>query len=321
MAGKHTLDLRIEIADLFDRGVFAGATPLDRIATAVGEKPLRTGSAVRALGFKMFKARARIWRQVPRRWAPPRKLPELSRRHRAVTHAVRDLYVSRHFTGRCYAADLAPVVEASEEAVEHALKTLRFKVVKKAHKRHTGYESAIYTPPHEWDDLFERQRMLRRSGLKADTVMRMTDAAAQLSGVIDRAVRELDVRDIPIAQRGKLKESIRKVIEEAYHVAERDYIPRMELVKALDASSVDGAEKLLADVQLLRQRANSKELDAVNTLAVLEGEQVALADIAKLDESLMRECIRIMSRRIAAQDAISPAAYAIRWVRENHPVA
>ena len=313
--------LRIEIADLFDKGVFAGTTPLDQIAVAVGEKPLRTRSAIRALGFEMFKARARIWQQVPTRWAPPRNLPGLTRRHRQVTHAVRDLYDSRRVTGRCYAADLAPLVGASEESVVDALKTLRFKVVKKAHKRHAGYESAIYTPPREWDDLFQRNRMLRRSGLKADTVMRMTDAAAQLAGVIDRAVRELDVQNIPISQRGKLKEGIRKVIEEAYRVAERDYIPRMELVKALGASSVDGAEKLLADVQLLRQRANGKELDAVKTLAVLESEQVALADIAKLDESLMRECIRIMSRRIAAQDAISPAAYAIRWVRENHPVA
>ncbi len=321
MAGKHPLDLRIEIADLFDKGVLAGTTPLDRIAVSVGEKPHRTRSAIRALGFEMFKARARIWRQVPTRWAPPRKWPELTRRHRQVTHAVRDLYDTRRVTGRCYAADLAPLVGASEESVVYALKTLRFKVVKKAHKRHAGYESAIYTPPREWDDLFERQRMLRRSGLKADAVIRMTDAAAQLAGIIDRAVRDLDVQNIPLDKRGRLKDSIRKVIEETYHVAERDYIPRMELVKALGASSVDGAEKLLADVQLLRQQANGKELDAAKTVAVLEGEQVALADIAKLDESLMRECVKIMSRRITAQDAISPAAYAIRWVRENHPVA
>ena len=126
MAKLHPLGLRIEIAELFDSGVFTGTTPLDAIVAQSRAASLQSARhGIRLLGFTKVKSRNRIMQPIPARWEPPRKLPELTGRHSPVAHAVRELCDSGRRTGRCYAADLAPLVDASGKAVSKALMFFR----------------------------------------------------------------------------------------------------------------------------------------------------------------------------------------------------
>ena len=91
MARVHPLDLWIEIAELFERGVFSGTTPLDEIiAQSKAASPQSARRAVQLLGFVKVKSRNRVMQPIPARWGPPRKLPQITGRHSRVTHAVRE---------------------------------------------------------------------------------------------------------------------------------------------------------------------------------------------------------------------------------------
>ena len=323
MANIHPLDLRMKIADLFDQGRFAGQTPLSEIASFTGAKPASLRRAILLLDFTTVKSRKRIMQPVAARYAPPRRWPALTKRHHPTVHAVQDLYASGRYSGRCYASDLAPLVNASFESVGRCLKTLRFKVVKRAHVVHVGWESAVVAPPREWPELFLRQRTLRQSQIKAETVMRITDAAAELAGVIGRAIRELDVADIPLDQRGQMKAQVKKVIASLYkqhNGAEADSISRDDLAAAVGASGIETKNQLLGKIQDMRRTAlNEKAAQA--SPQIIKEEQEAWRAIASLDEEQMRNCINIVSRRMTTVDASSPASYALRWVRENIRVA
>ena len=71
--------------------------------------------------------------------------------------------------------------------------------------------------------------------------------------------------------------------------------------------TTSGPDRLLAEVG--------------NLLVPDPAEQAAYNEIAHLSDDQMRQCVRIMARQSARKDAMGPAAYALRWVRENHAVA
>ena len=315
MARVHPLDLRIEIAELFDSGVFAGTTPLDAIVAQSSATSLQSvRRAIVALGFTKVKSRAPIKQWIPARFAPPRKLPALTGRHSPVAHAVRELYESGRRTGRCYAADLAPLVDASDERVGKVLKTLRFKVVKRGYNKRVGWESETWAPPRNWPALFLRQRTLRRGGLSANAIARLTDAAAEVEAILRDASTNLLIQGVPIDRRGRMKAEIRAIIQQMY-AQDRQTITATQLATVLGMKTTSGPDRLLAEVESLVSHTPKGQA------AYNEAEQAAYNEIARLDDTLMRECIKIMSRRSARNDAIGPAAYAIRWVRENHAVA
>ena len=315
MARVHPIDLQIEIAELFDSGVFTGTTPLDAIVAQSSAASLQSARrAIHVLGFTNVKSRARIMQWIPPRWEPPRRLPALTGRHSPITHAVRELYESGRRTGRCYAADIAPLVDASEESVGRVLKTLRFEVVKRGYMKHVGWESETWAPPRNWPALFLRQRTLRRGGLSANAIIRLTDAAAEVEAILSDASTNLLIQGVPVDRRGKMKAEIRAIIHQMF-AQDRQTIPANELASVLGMKTTSGPDRLLAEVESLVSQTPAGQ-EAYN-----EAEQTAYNEIARLDDPLMRECVKIMSRRSARNDAMGPAAYAIRWVRENHAVA
>ena len=283
MAKVHPLDLRIEIAELFDSGVLAGTTPLDSIvAQSRARSPQSARRAILALGFVKVKSRARILQWIPARFEPPRKLPELSGRHSALTHTIRGLFASGELKGRCYATDIASLVEASEESVGRVLKSLRFKVVKRGYNKHVGWESETWRPPRNWPALFLRQRTLRRGGLSADAVIRLTDAAAEVEAILQDASTNLLIQGVPVDQRGKMKAEIKGIIQQMFSQGKQTIAPA-DLATVLGMKTTSGPDKLLAEVG--------------NLLVPDPAEQAAYNEIARLDDDLMRECVKIMSRR------------------------
>ena len=315
MARVHPLDLRIEIAELFDSDVFTRTTPLDAIvAQSRAASPQSARRAILALGFVKVKSRARILQWIPARFEPPRKLPELSGRHSALTHTIRGLFASGELKGRCYATDIASLVEASEESVGRVLKSLRFKVVKRGYNKHVGWESETWRPPRNWPALFLRQRALRRGGLSANAILRLTDAAAEGEAILSDASTNLLIQGVPVDRSGKMKAEIRSIIQQMF-AQDRQTIPATELATVLGMKTTSGPDRLLAAVESLVSQTSAGQA------AYNEAEEAAYNEIARLNDPLMRECVKIMSRRSARNDAMGPAAYAIRWVRENHAVA
>ena len=321
MPNKHPLDLRIEIASLYDRGHLTSECTLDDIMARTGGTSTQTRNAIRELNFTEIKPRTPDI--VDTLWERPRRFPKLSKKHRRVTHAIKDLYTSKKVRGTCYVADLVchPVVaDADEEVVRRALRVLGFRVAKRRHRRKGSWAPAVYAPPPKWPPLFERQRMLR-TDFKPATIMRMTDAAARVDGILAKAVRELDVKGIPLYKKGALQKEIQEVIEGLYNISVADYVPRLELVKAMDASVYDGRDKLLADITLLRHQLAQHAREETRLGHVEEAERKALEEMARLDSGVLNECIKIMARRISTKEGIPPAAFALRWVRENVGVA
>ena len=233
MAKVHPFDLRIEIAELFHSGVFTGTTPLDAILAQSSAASLQSvRNAIVALGFTKVKSRAPIKQWTPARFAPPRKLPALTGRHSPVAHAVRELYESGRRTGRCHAADLAPLVDASDERVRRALKTLRFKVVKRGYNKRVGWESETWAPPRNWPALFLRQRTLRRGGLSASAISRLTDAAAEVEAILRDASTNLLIQGVPVDRPGRMKTEIRAIIQQMC-AQDRQTIAATELATVL----------------------------------------------------------------------------------------
>lgn len=307
MAKVHPLDLRIEIAELFDSGVFTGTTPLDEIvAQSRAASSQGARSAILALGFTKVKSRTKKMKPIPARWEPPRKLPDLSGRHSALTHAVRELFISGAAKGRCYASELPHLADASDESARRVLKSLRFKVVKQAYKKHVGWESETWRPPRNWPALFVRQRTLRRNGLSANAIIGLTDAAAGVEAILRDASTNLLLQGIPVDQRGRMRREVKRVIQEMF-AQDRQTVAVAELAAKLGMKTTSGPDRLLAEVDNLRTPDPA--------------EQKAYNEIARMSDDQMRQCVRILARQSSRQDAMGPAAYALRWVRENHAVA
>ena len=263
MSSRHALDLRIEIAELFDTGRLIDRVQVDELTNLVNAHQNSATRAILLLDFKTVEKRNRTMQTELSRYAPPRTWPNLTGRSSPLTHSIKELFVSERYTGRCSAADLAPLVGASVESVGRSMKALGFKLVKRQHVKHVGWRSAIVEPPRDWPPLFERQRELRRAGLSAGAVTRATDAAADVEDIIKQAVQRLDVSDIPLNQRGMLKRSIKDVIRDVYREATRDSIPRRELARWLGESAEANVAALENRVQgLLRfaTRQNTRSI-------------------------------------------------------------
>ena len=231
--GLHPLDAKIAIAELFDSGRFNGQATSDEIAEAVGIKWQTVGRRTQGLDFTLVKKRSPQRVKIPHRFAPPRNGLKLPKRAGPVTKDIVALYEEGRWTGPCYARDLAGLLNVTEDAVGRSLKALRFKMVKRAHRKFEKWLPAVYAPPPEWPALFQKQRELRRSGLSADAVMRATDSAAGVTAIIERAVRALDMSDVPLDARGALKKKIKGVIADIHREWSRDSIPRSELARWL----------------------------------------------------------------------------------------
>ena len=149
--------------------------------------------------------------------------------------------------------------DASENSVGHALKRLRFKVVKRAHHQFVEWLPAIWERPHQWPDMLLRQRDLRRSGLSATRVMAATDSAAAVAEIIRVAVQKLDVSDVPLDRRGALKAKIKEVIAEVYREWSQESISKRELAEWLKESPNAPKSALMARGEQLMRFALRKQ--------------------------------------------------------------
>ena len=246
MAKRRALDIRFAIADAFDSGTLRGDCTVNQIADAVGARRDSIGRTLRVVGFHPVRRRQPLYNRIPARWDPPRNWPQL-KRHSPLTKALVELYHSGRWSGRCYARDLAPLLEASEKAVAHALRRLRFRIVKKSHLKFVRMEPAVWAPPKRWPEIFQKQRELKLGGLSTGQVIGATDLSAQITGLIDDAVRRLDIEDILLYKPGALKAKIREAVQDVYRQARLDNVTRQDLASWL-------GERPDANVQYLQTR-------------------------------------------------------------------
>ena len=106
MPDWQPLDLRIEIADLFDEGTLVAPVSLDEIAARVTAHRNSVKRAISVLGFTTIEKRTKKMDDIPARFAPPRrfaegKFPTLNRRSSPTTHAVLRLVGVDAPEGRC----------------------------------------------------------------------------------------------------------------------------------------------------------------------------------------------------------------------------
>ena len=216
MAKRHPLDAKIAVADLFITGRLSGPTPIDTIAELAEVKPASAVRIIRLHNFATVKKRNRVVRTNPRVWQPPRRVT-VPPRSRTITRTIADLYASGDVRGRTTADALAERLGTSPKSVGASLKKLGFTVAVEKQHKHVGWECEVVRPPLRWNDLFMRQRELRRDGLSASAVMRVTDAGAKIDGLIREAVRQLDLEAVPRYIRGALKKQVQKTIQEIYY--------------------------------------------------------------------------------------------------------
>lgn len=258
MARRLPLDTRFAIAQAFDNGQLRGDCTVNEIADVVGVNRKTVGRTLKVVGFTLVRKVQPLYERITARWSPPRKWPEL-KRHSPLTQGVVDLYDAGRWSGRCYASDLAPLLEASEKAVAHALRRLKFTIVKKSHLKFVRMEQAVWRRPYAWPEVFQKQRELRRSGLSTGQVIRATELSAEVVGIIENAVRKLDVAELQLYQRGKMKAKIKEVVQEIYRKATFDHIARQELAGWLGESPD-------ANVQYLQTRVEGYVRFATNRI-------------------------------------------------------
>ena len=219
MGKRHPLETRFAIADAFDSGLLSGVCSVNEIADAVGANRKSVGRTLQHMAFHLVRKPCAVTESIPARWAPPQergvRWPVLTRSGTA-PQAIKGLYDSGKVAGRCYARDLAPLVGVSEETVVHALRRLRFKVVKRAHMKFVRMEPATWRPPAVWPPLFQKQREMHRAGVSAGQIATATTLSAEIKAIIERAVRDLELEEIPLNKRGALKTSITKTIKDIY---------------------------------------------------------------------------------------------------------
>ena len=232
MATRYPLDTRFAIAEAFDSNLLRGECTVNEIAATVGANRKSVGRTLLVMDFRLVQKPSPVRERIPARWEPPRNWPKL-KRHSRITRAIMEAYDSGRWSGRCYVRDLAPMLDLPEETVAHGLKRLRFKVVKRAHLKFIRMEPAVWSPPRRWPDLLQKQRELRQSGLSTGSVMRATDLSAEITAIINDAVKLLDIEDVPLFKRGALKLKIREVVQEVYRKAAVDNIARQELASWL----------------------------------------------------------------------------------------
>ena len=219
--GQPALDRMIAIADVFDRGTFAGMGKVDTdsVAAAVGLPPTSVSRLLTALEFKCLSERRSVKVRNDRVYEyPPRiRLPDLKRVRNPDTHliveAIADNRLPRRFSTRLLylrlGADLTQGTIGPQgplhKSIHKSLERLGF-----TSHRPPGFKPqrvvhpATWRQPVLWNTLFVEQRRLRRNGLTVSAVLRMTDAAAKLGGVVNIALEQLDFSRIPY-DRGRVE--------------------------------------------------------------------------------------------------------------------
>ena len=250
----HPIDLQIAIAGAFDSGQLGRQASTTEIAQATGVGANRISLIIRRLSVTRVKKRSAIREWVPARYVPPRKFPQLDGRASPISKAVVGLYESGRWSGRCYARDLADLIDnATEESVARAFKRLKFRVVKRGHRKFVAWAPAVWERPRDWPEVFLKQRELRHSGLSAARVIAAADSAAAVAEIIHEAVQKLDVLNIPLDRRGALKSKIKEVIGEVYREWSQESISKRELAGWLKESPNAPKSMLMArGEQLMR---------------------------------------------------------------------
>ena len=232
MAKRYPLDTRIAIAEAFDTGRLRGECTVNEIAEAVGANRKSVGRTLKVMAFRLVRKPSPLRTPIPNRWSPPRNFPKLPRPS-AVTKGILALYDSGQWAGRCYARDLANLMDVPEKSVAHGLRRLKFKVVKRAYLQFVRMDPAVWAPPPEWPPVLRKQRQLHRSGLSTGAVMRATELSAEVTAIIDDAVRRLDIADVPLYRPGAMKAKIKEVVQDVYRRATYDNVSREQLASWL----------------------------------------------------------------------------------------
>ena len=292
--GQTALDRMIVIADVFDRGTFAGMDKVDTafIATAVGLPPASVSRLLTSLKFKCLSARRVVPVRNDRVYEyPPRiRLPDLKKVQnpdaRLIVEAIGDQRLLRHFsTSLLYTRVGHDLLEYTIGTHGHLPKRLHRALAGLGFSSHrpAGFKSqkvvhpATWRQPPLWPPLFVEQRRLRRSGLRVSAVLRLTDAAARLDVVVNIALERLDLRRIAYDRRGALKTAIRELLTEAF------------------------------DAWLKQHRKGEVPV------------RVDWTAVARLSDDHLRRFATIAGRVDASRSTDNPGAYALRWLQENLP--
>ena len=295
---QPALDKKIEIADAFDRGAFAGIDKVDTdsIAAVVGMKSWAVSRLLKTMGFE----RVTRYRSVPVRKDrvyeyPARvKLPSLKRIRnedaRTIVEAIGEHRIPRQFTTSLLYSRLGHTLSDYTIGLKgHLPKGLHGSLGRLGFTNHrpTGFKSknetfpATWRAPLEWPALFAEQRKMRRNGLRVSSVLRATEYAAKLGPLINIALEHLDMESIPYDRRGALRAAIHSIIVDAFD----EWLPQQH-----------------------GQRARMME-------------KVDWEAIANLSETHLRNFASIAARVDASGANDNPGAYALRWVLENLPGA
>ena len=300
---QPALDKMISIADAFDRGAFAGMDIVETVMVAqVTGLPATTVSRLmNKLKIKQLSpAESKKERHDRVYEYPPRiRLPDTERirqsETRLVVEAIADHRLPRSFNTRLLYHRLGDALSGGTISGRgHLPKPLHEGLLRNGFTsyRPEGFKpkrtmkQATWLPPRsreDWPPLFQRQRKLRDRGVRASAVYRLTDSAAGLNGIIQDAMKQLDLSRVPYDKRGALKTQIHGVIKQAY-------------LALLDAQN----------------GANRYEPETVN-------QDVDWQSLLRLSDIQLRNFARIMAH--PPQSESNPGAYALRWALENSPSA
>ena len=230
---QPALDKMIAIADAFDRGAFVGLDKIDTdsVATAVGLPSASVSRLLSPLGFTCLTTRKKVPVRKDRVYEyPPRiKLPDLKRMKQAdarlIVEAIADHRLPRLFSTSLLYSRLGNSLSDYTIGPQGHLPGSTHKALARlgfTSHRPPGFKSqnvvhpATWRPPVDWPALFVEQRSLRRSGLRVSSIYRMTDAAAKLDPVVNRAMKRLDAIRVPYDKRGAMKAVIQEIIKDAW---------------------------------------------------------------------------------------------------------
>ena len=295
------LDRMIAIADVFDRGTFAGMDKVDTdtVARAVGLASPTVSRLLKNLKVKQLtEAKSRRERHDRVYEYPARiRLPDTKKIRQAearlVVEAIADRRLPRSFTTTVLYHRLGEsLIKGTTGPRGHLPQSLHKALLRvgfasyrpEGFKQKQRWQPATWEPPRDredWPKLFQEQRRLRLHGMRASTIYRHTDSAARLDGIIVDAVEKLDQLRVPYDQKGALKEQIHGVIRRAYSAL------------------------LTADNE--RMRAEREDVDM----------HVDWQAVAMLDDGQLRNFARVAARVTLSGSQANPGAYALRWVHGN----
>ena len=302
---QPALDKMIIIADAFDRGAFVGLDKVDTdsVASAVGLPPASVSRLLRPLGFTLISDRRRVSVRNDRVYEYPAriKLPGLEGVKQAdarlIVEAIADHRLPRQFSTSLLCTRLGNSLTQHTigtqghlpKKLHRALSGLRF-----TSHRPPGYKPqqvvhpATWRPPADWPSLFVEQRSLRRSGLRVSSIYRMTDAAAKLDTVVNRAMKRLDAIRVPYDKRGAMKAVIQEIIKDAWNAF-------------TEAETATWRQERVGETRVTQD--------------------VDWGAVVNLPDGHLRNFVQIAARVAASETNDNPGAYALAWVQQNLPSA